>query len=192
MYFNAETQARILDRFHFALNDDGFLFLGQAETLLTHTDLFAPVDLKRRIFRKVAAPDAARPAASWRRARRATRRGDRGSRHAARRRVRRHARPRSSWSTATGPLALANEPARVLFGLDADRPRPAAPGPDLSYRPVELRSRIERPTPSASRSRWRRRRVAAAAGERALLDVHVTPLSTPAARCSAPASPSAT
>ena len=36
MYFNAETQARILDRFHFALRDDGYLFLGKAEMLLTH------------------------------------------------------------------------------------------------------------------------------------------------------------
>ena len=35
MYFNAETQARILDRFHFALDDGGVLFLGKAETLLT-------------------------------------------------------------------------------------------------------------------------------------------------------------
>ena len=36
MYFNAETQARILDRFHFALDDGGYLFLGKAEMLLTH------------------------------------------------------------------------------------------------------------------------------------------------------------
>ncbi len=31
MYFNAETQARILARFHFALSDLGVLFLGKAE-----------------------------------------------------------------------------------------------------------------------------------------------------------------
>ena len=35
MYFNAETQTRILARFHFALKDDGILFLGKAEMLLT-------------------------------------------------------------------------------------------------------------------------------------------------------------
>ncbi|HEU4341646.1 MAG TPA: protein-glutamate O-methyltransferase CheR [Candidatus Binatia bacterium] len=35
MYFNAETQAGILSRFHFALNRTGFLFLGKAELLLT-------------------------------------------------------------------------------------------------------------------------------------------------------------
>jgi chemotaxis methyl-accepting protein methylase len=37
MYFNAETQARILARFHFALADHGLLFLGKAEMLLSHT-----------------------------------------------------------------------------------------------------------------------------------------------------------
>ena len=31
MYFNAETQARILARFHFALHRNGYLFLGRAE-----------------------------------------------------------------------------------------------------------------------------------------------------------------
>ncbi|HEU4533874.1 MAG TPA: CheR family methyltransferase, partial [Polyangiaceae bacterium] len=53
MYFNAETQARILARLHFALNEDGVLFLGKAEMLLIHRQLFSPLDLKRRIFAKV-------------------------------------------------------------------------------------------------------------------------------------------
>jgi two-component system CheB/CheR fusion protein len=52
MYFNAETQARILACLHFALNDTGFLFLGRAEMLLTHANLFNPADLKYRIFTK--------------------------------------------------------------------------------------------------------------------------------------------
>ena len=52
MYFNAETQARILNRFHFALSDGGVLFLGKAEMLLSHSTLFTPVDLKRRVFRR--------------------------------------------------------------------------------------------------------------------------------------------
>ena len=42
MYFNAETQARILGRFHFALADSGVLFLGKAEMLLSHGSLFTP------------------------------------------------------------------------------------------------------------------------------------------------------
>src|SRR5262249_9786414 len=53
MYFNAEAQAKIVLHFHFALNDDGILFLGKSEMLLTHTNIFSPLDLKRRIFTKV-------------------------------------------------------------------------------------------------------------------------------------------
>jgi two-component system CheB/CheR fusion protein len=53
MYFNAETQGNILIRFHFALNDYGFLYLGKAEMLLTHTNLFILLDLKHRLFSKV-------------------------------------------------------------------------------------------------------------------------------------------
>jgi two-component system CheB/CheR fusion protein len=56
MYFNAETQARILSRLHFALADAGVLFLGKAEMLLSHGALFLPVDLKRRTFRKAPGP----------------------------------------------------------------------------------------------------------------------------------------
>ena len=54
MYFNSETQARVLSRLHFALRDQGFLFLGKAEMLLTHANLFTPIDLKHRVFSKVA------------------------------------------------------------------------------------------------------------------------------------------
>src|SRR5206468_11421156 len=50
IYFNLEAQRQILDRFHFALNETGFLILGQAEMLLMHADLFTPVNLKQRIF----------------------------------------------------------------------------------------------------------------------------------------------
>ncbi|MBV8884748.1 MAG: protein-glutamate O-methyltransferase CheR [Chroococcidiopsidaceae cyanobacterium CP_BM_RX_35] len=56
MYFNSETQARIIARFHFAMKDGGFLALGRAEMLLNQTNTFTPVDLKQRIFTKV--PDA--------------------------------------------------------------------------------------------------------------------------------------
>ena len=53
MYFTAETQANVLRRFHFALADPGFLFLGKAEMLLNHADQFEPVDLRKRLFRKI-------------------------------------------------------------------------------------------------------------------------------------------
>jgi two-component system, chemotaxis family, CheB/CheR fusion protein len=53
MYFTAETQSQILRRFHFAMHDDAVLLLGKSEMLITHGDLFVPVDLKWRLFRKV-------------------------------------------------------------------------------------------------------------------------------------------
>uniref|UniRef100_UPI0035A0F3EF CheR family methyltransferase n=1 Tax=Actinomycetospora flava TaxID=3129232 RepID=UPI0035A0F3EF len=57
MYLNAETQAQVLRRFHFALNPTGVLFLGKAEMLLSHARLFLPIDLKRRFFRKAEQVD---------------------------------------------------------------------------------------------------------------------------------------
>ena len=53
MYFNSEVQSRILSRFHFALNQNGLIMLGKAEMLFSHSSLFTPLDLKRRIFTKV-------------------------------------------------------------------------------------------------------------------------------------------
>ena len=55
MYFNADTQAQILNRMHFALRPDSVLFLGKAEMLLGHSAYFRPVELKRRFFKKVTA-----------------------------------------------------------------------------------------------------------------------------------------
>ena len=53
IYFNAETQSRILSRFRFSINQDGFLFLGKSETLLTRTDVFTAIEPQQRIFTKV-------------------------------------------------------------------------------------------------------------------------------------------
>jgi two-component system, chemotaxis family, CheB/CheR fusion protein len=53
MYFNAEIQSQILNRFNFALQDGGFLFLGKAEMLMNHAQTFTPHSLKCRIFTKV-------------------------------------------------------------------------------------------------------------------------------------------
>lgn len=53
MYFNVESQNRILSRFHFALRETGFLVMGKAELLYTHSNLFTPIDVKRRVFKKI-------------------------------------------------------------------------------------------------------------------------------------------
>jgi len=51
MYFNVEAQGFILHRFHFGLNPNGLLFLGKAEMLLTHGDLFTAINSQYRIFK---------------------------------------------------------------------------------------------------------------------------------------------
>jgi two-component system, chemotaxis family, CheB/CheR fusion protein len=53
MYMTAETQGHILRHFHFALRDTGVLVLGKSEMMISHRELFAAVDLKLRIFRKL-------------------------------------------------------------------------------------------------------------------------------------------
>src|SRR3954471_16255592 len=53
MYFTPEAQARILERFNFALKPTGFLFLGKPEMLIAHGELFSPDSLTWRVFRKV-------------------------------------------------------------------------------------------------------------------------------------------
>ena len=51
MYLNAETQAFVIPRLHYALREDGFLFLGRAEMVLRGgADLFAPMSLRHRVF----------------------------------------------------------------------------------------------------------------------------------------------
>ena len=52
MYFNPETQASILVRFHFALKNTGFFFLGKSETLINRRQIFTPINLKHRIYAK--------------------------------------------------------------------------------------------------------------------------------------------
>jgi two-component system CheB/CheR fusion protein len=54
IYFNAETQARILRKFHFALDAQGLLFLGKSEMLIRQSDLFRPTDRSHRLFEKVS------------------------------------------------------------------------------------------------------------------------------------------
>jgi len=53
IYLEAETQNIVLPRLHYALNANGYLFLGKAETQLARSSLFRPVDMKHRIFAKL-------------------------------------------------------------------------------------------------------------------------------------------
>ncbi|MCW5317772.1 PAS domain S-box protein [Nostoc sp. KVJ3] len=144
MYFNSETQGRILARFHFALNDTGYLFLGKAEMLLMHSSLFTPIDLKNRIFTKVSSVNI--------RDRLLVMANSVDEESSSR--LSRHLRLRDmGFDTApiaqividiNGTLVLVNEQARTLFALSPkDLARPFQ-DLELSYRPIELRSLIER------------------------------------------------
>ena len=53
IYLNAELQNRVIPLFHFALLSDRFLFLGNSENVTRHPKLFAPVDRRARIFKKL-------------------------------------------------------------------------------------------------------------------------------------------
>ncbi|MEM6409188.1 MAG: CheR family methyltransferase [Pseudomonadota bacterium] len=52
IYFSAKLQARVFGRLHYALRQDGILFLGTAETVTGAEDLFRQVDGNRHIFTK--------------------------------------------------------------------------------------------------------------------------------------------
>ncbi len=54
IYFDRATQEALFERFHDALAPGGFLVLGKVETLLGRArTLFAPVDARERIFRRL-------------------------------------------------------------------------------------------------------------------------------------------
>lgn len=56
IYFGPELQKKLLPLFHYALTPGGVLFLGNSEAVGSATDLFAPLDAKARIFRRIDIP----------------------------------------------------------------------------------------------------------------------------------------
>jgi two-component system, chemotaxis family, CheB/CheR fusion protein len=51
IYLKPEVQDKLLRMFHFALNPEGYLFLGKSETVGECHELFTPVDRQHRIYR---------------------------------------------------------------------------------------------------------------------------------------------
>ncbi|MFD5720222.1 CheR family methyltransferase [Streptomyces sp. NPDC127036] len=148
MYFNVEAQTQIVDRFHFALRESGFLFLGKAELLLNDADRFDVVSMRQRIFRRRpgSQPTPYQPTGVKIRPGSATE-------------VKTVARTRQVRDLvvdgtptpmlavdADGIVVLVNSQARTQFGLTAgDLGRPFQ-DLEVSYRPLELRSLIEQAT----------------------------------------------
>ena len=53
IYLDTDLQKKLLPLFHYSLNPGGYLFLGSAETAGSATDLFAPMDRKYRLYRRL-------------------------------------------------------------------------------------------------------------------------------------------
>ena len=53
IYLTPELQKKLLPLFHYSLNPGGFLFLGSAETIGMFGSLFAPLDSKARLYRRL-------------------------------------------------------------------------------------------------------------------------------------------
>jgi len=176
MYFNAEAQSRILSRFHFALHDSGFLFLGKAEMLFTHGNLFAPVDLKRRVFAKMpqvslrdrfmvlSQPDEERF-------------NDHLSRHIRLREQAFDTHPIAQLIVdASGDVALINERARTLLNLsntDVNRPLRSL---EFAHWSFELRERIEEALIERRGMTLKNLEITVPSGDIRLLEVQISPL----------------
>ncbi|GAA1633284.1 CheR family methyltransferase [Nocardia ninae] len=177
MYFNAEAQAQILDRFHFALREGGFLFLGKAELLLSEGERFGVASMRQRIFRRRAGeirpPHQPNPP-----------RLDIGLGQEVQGLVKKRQLGELALETAPfgvigldaeGKVSILNSQMRSQFGLtlhDIGRPLSEL---EISYRPVELRSLIQQAVAE-------RRTIRVGSTERKLgpevqyFDVHIQPL----------------
>jgi two-component system CheB/CheR fusion protein len=142
MYFTSEVQLKVLGALHFALVPGGYLFLGKSEALVSRTQLFEVIDLRQRVFRKDGtAPDLSGLTSIV------------------------PSRSRATLATGTGRISevgfeqssvaqlvldsaltivLANREARRLFSLGSnDSTRPLRDA-ELSLRPNDLRTPVER------------------------------------------------
>lgn len=54
IYMNSILQKNILQKFHFALNEDGFLFLGSSENIGVLKDVMKEIDKKWKVFRCIS------------------------------------------------------------------------------------------------------------------------------------------
>jgi two-component system, chemotaxis family, CheB/CheR fusion protein len=176
MYFNAETQGRVISRLGFALRQNGVLFLGKAEMLINHAGVFDAIDAKRRFFRRVRG-DVAEGAGFSIVGRSAARAiiSDNGSR--LRNEILLNNPVAQIAVGADGRLAMVNHQASAMLGLtDHDLGRPFQ-DLEMSYRPLELRSHLAAVTESRSPAwlrevEWRRN-----GPDAVYVDVHLVPLS---------------
>ena len=175
MYMNAETQRNVLGRLHFALAPRGTLFLGHAEMLLSHSDRFAPLNIKHRVFRKVAGSHAGFDrydvaAAMY------DRHGDLPALSSVRDLAFRASPVAQIVVTGEDTVAMINQQAEKMFGLSARDIGRLLRDLEISYRPVELRAyleqaKVERRSARIQDVKWQR-----PGAEAAWFEIHVNPL----------------
>src|SRR5215813_819238 len=146
MYFNVETQAQVIDRLHFALRENAYLFLGKAEMLLSDGERFEVVSMRQRIFRR-------RPGAAIPRYQSMPIRLD-----------------------TDGNVVLINSQMRNMFGITSRDIGRQFQDLEISYRPVELRSLIERAYAEHRVVRVSAVERQAGPGETQYLDIQIQPL----------------
>jgi len=144
MYFNADAQARILSRLSYSVAHNGFLVLGRAEMLFSHTSMFTPVDLEQRVFRVAARANhrdrLGQPAPTGREA---TANGS--TAHTRLRQAAFEGDPTAQMVVDPGGVLVSiSVGARELFALAASDVGRPIQELEISYRPVDLRSAMDR------------------------------------------------
>jgi len=178
MYFNVETQAQVIDRLHFALRENAYLFLGKAEMLLSDGERFEVVSMRQRIFRR-------RPGAAIPRYQSMPIRldaiGSPEMREVGRKRQLRDLAIESAPFAAIGidtdgNVVLINSQMRNMFGITSRDIGRQFQDLEISYRPVELRSLIERAYAEHRVVRVSAVERQAGPGETQYLDIQIQPL----------------
>jgi two-component system CheB/CheR fusion protein len=175
IYLETDTQNAVLPRLHYALVDDGILFLGKAETQLARSKLFQSIDLKHRLFRKVPQ--------EWRRVPNGDgfQGGDTDTEVPALQSRLLNVIVDNAVNAylavdSEGLLVFANAQARRMLDVgEADIGRPFRDLP-ISYRPTELRSRIEDAHRQARPIRIEHQEYFRPPGDPIRMSIEVTPL----------------
>lgn len=175
MYFNADAQAKILGRLHFALAPRGFLFLGHAEMLLSNSQRFAPLHLKHRLFRKALGTHTGLENSEVRGAI-ADRTGDLSGLDPVRDLAFRASPIPQIVVTGDETVAMINLQAETMFGLSARDIGRLLRDLEVSYRPLELRNfleqaKVERRSARIPEVEWKRPGL-----DTIWFEIHINPL----------------
>jgi two-component system CheB/CheR fusion protein len=178
MYFNVETQSQVIDRFQFALRDSGCLFLGKAEMLLSDGERFEVVSMRQRFFRRRLG--AATPRYQSMPMKLDVIGTPEMREVSKKRQLRDLALETAPFAVlgidAEGTVVLLNNQMRTMFQMTArDIGRPFR-DLEISYRPVELRSLIERAYAEHRMVRVSAVERAVGPGEVQYLDIAIQPL----------------